>query len=100
MLTDKDIEHIASLARIALTDTEREKFKKDLSSVLDYITVLNACRTEGIEPLIQVTGLTNAMRADEYRGDFPMTDQLFEHLVGQAPMREGRFVKVKTVLKK
>jgi hypothetical protein len=40
------------------------------------------------------------MRKDEYRGDFVMDDKLNELLIGQAPHKEERFLKVKSVLKK
>ncbi len=98
MLTDKEIQHIASLARIEITDKETEKFKKDLSSILDYINQLNSVDTEGVEPLYQTTGLVNSIRDDEPRGDFQMNEKLNELLIGQAPHKKERFVKVKSVL--
>ncbi|MCC6405264.1 MAG: Asp-tRNA(Asn)/Glu-tRNA(Gln) amidotransferase subunit GatC [Candidatus Yanofskybacteria bacterium] len=97
MLTDQEVSHIAKLARIELTDALRERMKKDLSSVLDYIAVLEKADTTGVEPLYQVTGLQNRTRPDEHRGDFPMDTALFSRLVEQAPEHEGRFVKVKAV---
>ncbi|MBX4211380.1 MAG: Asp-tRNA(Asn)/Glu-tRNA(Gln) amidotransferase subunit GatC [Candidatus Yanofskybacteria bacterium] len=100
MLTDKEVQKIADLARIKLTDQEKEKLPQELSSILDYINQLNEVDTEGIEPLYQTTGLENFFRADEDRKSFPMTEELSELLVGQAPHKEERFVKVKTVLKK
>ena len=100
MLTDKEIQHIAKLAGIELTSHEEDKFKKDLSSVLDYIGKLNEINTDGVEPLYQTTGLVNAMRADEYRKDFEMTEELNEKLIGQAPAKENNFVKVRSVLNK
>jgi aspartyl-tRNA(Asn)/glutamyl-tRNA(Gln) amidotransferase subunit C len=100
MLTDKEVDHIAKLARIELDLEHREKAKKELSSILDYIAVLDKADTSGVQPLYQVTGLTNATRADEHRGDFVMDEQLTERLVGQAPMHQGRLVKVMTVKKK
>jgi aspartyl-tRNA(Asn)/glutamyl-tRNA(Gln) amidotransferase subunit C len=71
--------------------------KKDLSSILGYIDQLNAVDTGDVEPLYQVTGLENATREDEHKGDWPMTERLAELLVGQAPHRDGPFVKVKSV---
>ena len=65
MLTDKEIQHIAKLARIDLTKQEKTKFKKELSSILDYIKQLNKLDTEGIEPLYQAGGIVNALRKDE-----------------------------------
>ena len=100
MLTDKEVEHIANLARIKLTEKEKEKFKKELSLILDYVKKLNELDTEGVEPLYQTTGIINALREDEYRGDFVMDENLNEKLINQAPNKENRFIKVKSVLKK
>ena len=100
MLTDKEIEHIAKLARIELTDDMREHMKRDLTKVLDYIALLEQADTAGVEPLYQVTGLQNQTRPDTRRGDFVMDEKLLELLVGQAPHSQGRFVKVKSVKSK
>ena len=119
----KTIKHVASLARIKLTDKEEEKISGELSIILGYIDQLNNINTDDVEPLYQVTGLTNSTRADEYRGDFStsasggsafggrgtkrgpasgweMDEGLNEKLIGQAPVKEGRFIKVKSVLNK
>jgi len=98
MLSDKEIDHIAKLARIHLGEVEKERLKKDLSSILDYIAKLNEVDTSSVEPLYQTTGLTNAERADESRNEFPTSEKLNGLLVGQAPQKHERFVKVKQVL--
>ena len=100
MLTDKEIDHIAKLARIELDHEHKEHLKKDLSSILDYIALLEKADTSGVEPLYQVTGLADQTRPDVHRGDFEMDEKLTDYLVGQAPMHEGRLVKVKTVKSK
>lgn len=100
MLTDKEVDHIATLARIELTDDMRERMKRDLTKVLDYIALLDEADTSGIEPLYQVTGLQNQTRTDEPRGDFVMDNVLLERLVGQAPAHQDRMVKVKSVKSK
>ena len=98
MLTEKEVEHIAQLARIEITDEEKGRFQKELSSILDYVEQLNKVNTDGVEPLFQTTGLTNVMRQDEPTFAFPPSDELTEKLVGQAPHKEKHFVKVKSVL--
>ena len=97
MLTDAEISHIAKLARIELSDELRGRMQKELSSILGYIDQLKTVDTSGVEPLYQVTGLQNGARPDEHRGDWPMSDRLTELLVGQAPHREERYVKVKNI---
>lgn len=100
MLTDKEIKHIAQLARIKLTEKEEEKFKKELSPILDYVNKLKEIDTTKVEPLYQTTGIINALRIDKYRKDFKMSEELNEKLIGQAPHRQDRFVKVKSILQK
>lgn len=100
MISDKEITHIAKLARLKLTDEEQSKFKKELSSVLEYVEQLNKLDTENVPPLAQTTGIVNAFREDAHRGDFRDSDELHDKLVGQAPHKEGRFVKVKQVISK
>lgn len=109
-LSTAGIEHIAKLARIELSDKEKKGFKKELSSILNYINKLNELDTEsvdpalaikdGVEPLYQTTGIVNALRSDEHRNDFEMNGGLNEKLIGQAPDTNNRFVKVRSVLKK
>src|SRR3989344_6196771 len=98
MLIESEIKHVAQLARIKITQKEEEKFRKDLSSILDYINKLNEVNTEGVEPLYQTTGLVNSMRPDEHRKDFVMDEDLNKKLISQAPEKEERFIKVKSVL--
>lgn len=100
MLTEKDIKHIAKLARIKLTEKEEQKFNKELGSILDFIDQLNKADTSQVEPAYQITGLANSFRADEHRKDFEMNENLNDKLIGQAPQSQNRFIKVKPVLKK
>ena len=44
---------------------EVERFREELSSILDYVEILNGADTDGLEPTYQVTGLKNVTRADE-----------------------------------
>lgn len=100
MLSDTELDHIAKLARVSIAPEKKEQLKKDLSSILDYIEKLNKADTSSVEPLYQTTGLINATREDVSRNEFPMTDKLEELLIGRAPARKERFVKVKSILKK
>lgn len=96
----KTIKHIAGLARLSLTEKEEIKLKDELSSVLDYVSQLSQVNTEGVEPLFQTTGLFNSVRPDDHWGDFKMDEDLNSKLIGQAPDKENRFVKVKSILNK
>lgn len=100
MLTGKEVEHIAQLARIKLTEKEKDNFRKELSSILDYVNKLKELNTEKVEPLYQTTGIVNALRTDKHRKDFEMSEDLNAKLISQAPQKENRFIKVRSVLKK
>ena len=96
----KTIKHIASLARIELSEKEESKMADQLSSILDYVEQLGKVNTEHIEPLYQVTGLVNSTRVDESRiGDKP-NEVLGFKLINQAPDQENMLVKVKSILRK
>lgn len=100
MLSETEVKKIAKLVRIELTDSEIDKYKGELSSILDFVKKLNEVDTDGVEPLYQTTGLVNSVRPDEPRKEFEMNDELNKKLIGQAPHKENRFIKVKSVLKK
>jgi aspartyl-tRNA(Asn)/glutamyl-tRNA(Gln) amidotransferase subunit C len=64
-ITDQTVRHVSKLARLHLTEAEVEKFAKQLSSVFEYIEMLNEVDTENVEPTAQVTGLKNVLREDK-----------------------------------
>jgi aspartyl-tRNA(Asn)/glutamyl-tRNA(Gln) amidotransferase subunit C len=66
-LTRDDVLKLARLARLDLTDEEAEAFRKEMSAILQYVALLDAADTTGLEPTSQVTGLKNVMREDEVR---------------------------------
>lgn len=66
-LTKDQVRHIARLARIKLTDSEIEDYAAKLSSVLDYIDILNELKVGDIEPTYQVTGIKGVWRSDEVK---------------------------------
>jgi len=100
MLTETEVKKIAKLARIEVSDNEIEKLKGELSSILDFVKKLGEADTNNIEPIYQTTGLVNSFRSDESRGEFKMDESLNERLVGQAPHKENRFVKIKSVFER
>lgn len=89
------IQHIATLARLKLTDEELEKYGGQLSNVLSYIDQLGEADTVNILPTAQVTGLENVLREDEIE---EWDEQEREATLEQTPERKGRYVKVKRVL--
>jgi len=93
-LSRDDVLKLALLSRLKLTDEEVEKFRGELSSILEYVEVLNSVDTAGLEPTYQVTGLKNVMRKDEPRGYGYETDALLKN----APVIQDNQFKVKRVL--
>jgi aspartyl-tRNA(Asn)/glutamyl-tRNA(Gln) amidotransferase subunit C len=65
MLTTDKIQHIASLAKLKITDIEAEHYADELSKVFTYIDELNKVNLDGVEPTAQVTGLTDVLREDK-----------------------------------
>lgn len=93
-LTRDDVLKLARLSRLKLTDEEIEKFRTELSEILDYVEKLNQVDVSGLEPTQQVTGLKNVMRADEVCDYGYMADDLLKN----APATEKPMFKVKRVL--
>ena len=75
-LTAKDVRHIAKLARLRVTDAEVETLARELSSILDYVALLNELNTENVTPTAQVTDLMNVFREDEVRPSEATTEEL------------------------
>jgi len=77
-LTADQVRHIAKLARLNLTDEEVAKFAPELTSILDYIEMLQEVDTKNVEASTQVTGISNGNRIDEIRTDSPDPDALIK----------------------
>ncbi len=71
-LPREQIDYVAHLARLALSDAEREQFGAQLASILAYVEKLNELDTADVSPAAQVMGLRNAFREDAER---PSTDR-------------------------
>lgn len=93
MLSKEEIEHIAMLARLSLTEEEKELFGEQLSSILDYMEKLNELDTEHIEPTSHVLSLSNVMREDAPRDSIPREDAL-----SNAPDRTDKFYRVPKII--
>ncbi|PLX21785.1 Asp-tRNA(Asn)/Glu-tRNA(Gln) amidotransferase GatCAB subunit C [Candidatus Parcubacteria bacterium] len=94
-LEKKDIEHIARLARLDLSEQELKEYGDQLSDVLGYINQLQEVNTDSVEPTAQVTGLENSLREDTV-DNWPEAER--EEALAEAPETEDHQVKVKRVL--
>jgi aspartyl-tRNA(Asn)/glutamyl-tRNA(Gln) amidotransferase subunit C len=89
----KDVEHVARLARLALTDVEIEKMREQLNGILAYIEKLNALQTDGVEPTSHAVPMVNVMRDDEPAPCLPRDEAL-----ANAPDRAGEFFRVPRII--
>lgn len=89
MITIKDVEHVAKLARLELTEEEKELYTKQLGAVLEYVNQMNEVDTSNIEPMTQVVDFVNVMREDEVRYEHTK-----EELMKNAPEEEDGFFRV------
>ncbi|MGH7261561.1 MAG: Asp-tRNA(Asn)/Glu-tRNA(Gln) amidotransferase subunit GatC [Nitrospiraceae bacterium] len=92
-ITKQDVEHVAKLARLEITETEKETFAQQLSGILTYVEKLNTLKTEGVEPTATVLGQTNVFREDKARPSLPV-----EKVLANAPeWTDGFFVVPKII---
>lgn len=89
MIETKEIEYIAKLARIELTENEKVLFAKQLDSIINHFNELNKIDTTNVEPLSHPLTLTDVVREDNI-----VQTNIFEELKDNIPETEGRFFKV------
>jgi aspartyl-tRNA(Asn)/glutamyl-tRNA(Gln) amidotransferase subunit C len=92
-ISREDVDHVAYLARLGLSDEERDRLAQQLSNILEAMRVIDRLDTSAISPTAQVIPLRNVMRDDEVR---PSADS--EAILKNAPRREGDYFLVPPVL--
>ena len=88
-ITMQEVEQVARLARLTLSDAEKERMRRELDGILSYIDKLRALDTEGVPPTSHAVPMTNVMREDEPVPSLPQEDML-----ANAPDRNGDFFRV------
>jgi aspartyl-tRNA(Asn)/glutamyl-tRNA(Gln) amidotransferase subunit C len=89
MITLQDVEHVAKLARLTLTDDEKRLYTEQLDKIIGYFDELARLDTAGIEPMSHALPVVNVMREDEI-----VTPRGHQKLLETAPSSEGSFFKV------
>jgi len=89
MIEIKDVEHVAKLARLEITDEEKPKFARQLGDILKYVEMMNEVDTTGVEPMNHSIDFSNVMRED-----IEHYEATREELMSNAPDVEGEFFKV------
>lgn len=97
MVTREQVEHIAKLAQVELTEAELEKFQKDFSSILEYFEVLKSLDTGSVPPLTHAVSLENVTKEDIPQTPDP---ELVQELLDMAFSQDQGFIQVKEVWKR
>ena len=92
-LSREEVLHIARLARLGLTEAELERFREQLSNILENFEILRQADTTDVPPTAQSIALHNVMREDEVTPSLPSSD-----ILANAPRREGDCFRVRAVL--
>jgi len=93
LITQKDVEHVEKLARIAISDEEKEKYQGQLEAILDYVGQLQKINTDHVQPTAHPHEVSNVWREDVARP--------FQKILGllkNAPEKEETYFKVKKVI--
>lgn len=92
-ISRSDVEHVAHLAQLHLTDDELDRMQTQLSNILDAIDTLRGVDTSHVGPTASVIELENVMREDAVRPGIGR-----EAALANAPLRDDPFLRVPTVL--
>jgi aspartyl-tRNA(Asn)/glutamyl-tRNA(Gln) amidotransferase subunit C len=104
-VTEKDVEYVADLANLELTNQERQRMLKDLNSILDYIDRLNELDTSDVPPMAQVSAQLGpsegkATEPTLWREDILAPCLPHADAMENAPESDGEFFKVPKVIEK
>ncbi len=89
----EQVDNIANLARIYLTDNEKTQFAKELSNILTYVDKINELDTSDIEPTAHILDIKNVFREDIVKNSMPVKD-----IIDLAPKSHDNFIVVPKVI--
>ena len=92
IISDESIEYVGIIAKLELSEEEKEQAKKDMANMLDYIDTLNELDTSGVEPMSHVFPVNNVFREDVVTNE----DDREEILANAPEAKDGAFVVPKT----
>ncbi|MFC1868107.1 aspartate--tRNA ligase [Thermodesulfobacteriota bacterium] len=92
-ISEDEVNHVAKLARLKLSDSEAELYRKDLNSILSYVDSLEELDTNGVTPMSHVLDIWNV-----WREDTPSDKEAPDELLSNAPEREKGYFKVPKIL--
>jgi len=94
-ITRKEVEYAARLARLKLTDAEKDEYTVQLEAILGHIDQLSKLDTKNVPPTSHAIPLKNVFREDLARKS---SDEMRESILSNAPERDGNYFKVKKVI--
>ena len=83
-ISEKDVEHVADLARMYITDEEKKALESELSAIIDFADKLSEADTDGIEPAAHAIHIQNVFRKDEIIPSYKR-----EELIENAPEKQA-----------
>jgi aspartyl-tRNA(Asn)/glutamyl-tRNA(Gln) amidotransferase subunit C len=92
-ITKQEVEHVAKLARLELSNGEQEMFTDQLSNILTYVEQLNELDTKGVEPTSHVLDINNVMRDDVSAGSLTQ-----ERALANAPDKAAGYYRVPKII--
>jgi aspartyl-tRNA(Asn)/glutamyl-tRNA(Gln) amidotransferase subunit C len=92
-ITKKEVEHVARLARLELSEQDKEKLTDQLSNILTYVEKLNELDTTGVAPTSHVLDISNVMRSDTPEASLPQ-----ERALANAPDKAAGHYKVPKII--
>lgn len=93
MISRADVDHVARLARLTLSDAEAERMREQLAAILAYIDKLRELDVEGVEPTSHAVPLVNVFREDEVQPSLPR-----EAMIANAPEPAGELFRVPRII--
>ena len=88
-----DIEHLSLLARLNLSDDEKQLFSRQVDSIIDYINTLNELDTSDVEPTAHILPMKNVFREDTLKVSLPR-----EKAMQNAPEKNDDFYRVPKII--
>ncbi len=92
-ITRQEVEHVAKLARLELSEHEQDMFTDQLSNILTYVEQLNELDTKGVEPTSHVLDIRNVMRDDVAEESLPQ-----ERALANAPEKAAGHYRVPLII--
>jgi aspartyl-tRNA(Asn)/glutamyl-tRNA(Gln) amidotransferase subunit C len=92
-IDEKQVDHVAHLSRLNLTDGEKQVFARQMDSILEYVEKLDELDTEGVQPLVHI-----APRENVFREDKTGTSLSRKQALQNAPGKTGGYFQVPRII--